>query len=283
MNKQAESTNSKDSTSIKWHSPIYRGLQLDLRGNELKYQDEFPLSEEAYIVDAIVWKEPHVEVQNDIGKIFKGHNVCEFKSEQDSFSKHDYMKVLGYASLYTSQKQLDPRDVTITIITTMHPRETIKFLNEWRGLKVEERYQGIYYVVDEIFPTQIVETKKLSDDNLFLQSLRSNLNNTEMKKILHALKDAGITDRRDAYLACIIKANWNNFLEVVTMTDDMKDMFLEAAEERGWLSEWVNKRNEKHATEYAKEIAKTLLSFGDPIEKVALVTKLPIEIVEAMA
>ena len=42
--------------TTKWHTPIYRGLQLDLRGNNLEFQDEIQLSEEALIIDAVVIK-----------------------------------------------------------------------------------------------------------------------------------------------------------------------------------------------------------------------------------
>ena len=46
----------KDNKTTKWHSPIYRGLQLDLLGNDLEFQDEIQLSEEALIIDAVVIK-----------------------------------------------------------------------------------------------------------------------------------------------------------------------------------------------------------------------------------
>ena len=79
----------------KWHSPIYRGLQLDLRGSALKFVDNVSLSEEALEIDAVITKDNDIQVENDIGAIFKGHNVCEFKSVTYAFK----IKAMGYTIL----------------------------------------------------------------------------------------------------------------------------------------------------------------------------------------
>ena len=174
-----------------WHSPIYRGLQLDFRGDSLEFQDEFPLSDEALIIDAVVWKEADTQSSKDIGKIFRGHNVFEFKSEQDSFSTSDYAKVIGYASIYAALKNVPMTDVTISIVVTMYPREVVRFLREERGLEVEDKGNGIHYVVGEVYPVQILETKALSRNNLFSRNLRSNLTPVELQETLQALEKLG--------------------------------------------------------------------------------------------
>ena len=257
-----------------WHSPIYRGLQLDLRGNSLKFQDEFPLSEEALIIDAVVWKEPDVQIAKDIGRIFKGHNVFEFKSEKDSFSTDDYAKVIGYASFYAGLKSVPMTDITISIIVTMYPREVVRFLEEERGLEVQKKGDGIHYVIGDIYPVQILETKALSQNNLFLRNLRSNLTPLELRETLQALEKAGVMDRRDAYLECITKANWKTFREVIEMSQSFKELFLETAEEDGWLDEWGKKK--------IKEVAKGLKVDNVPVEIIVKHTKLTLQEVEAL-
>jgi len=76
------------------------------------------------------------EPNKDIGKIFRGHNICEIKSVTDYFAISDYAKVIGYASLYAAFKNVLMTDITITIVVTKYPRKLVKFLEKERGLKV---------------------------------------------------------------------------------------------------------------------------------------------------
>ena len=270
----ADQAKEKKEKKTKWHSPIYRGLQLDLRGNSLQFEDNISLSEEALEIDAVVIKDANIEVANDIGTIFKGHNICEFKSVTDYFSIADYSKVIGYASLYSAFKNILITDISITIIVTKYPQKLVKFLENERGLKVQDQGNGIHYIIGDIYPVQILETKKLSDDNLFLKNLRNNLTGAEMKQTHQALDEAGVVDKRDVYLACIIDSNLEVFREVMNVVPEFKERFLEMAEEDGWL---VDRDIEK-----AKTIARNFLRFGRPIEEVAVATELPIEMVKTL-
>ena len=259
----------------KWHSPIYRGLQLELRGNALQFEDNISLSEEALEIDAVVIKDTDVEIEKDIGTIFKGHNLCEFKSITDYFSIADYSKIIGYASLYSAFKGVCITDITITIVVTKYPQKLVKYLEQKRKLQIQDRGNGIYYVIGDIYPVQILETKKLSAENLFLRNLRGNLTTTEMKKTLQALEEAGVVDKRDAYLACIIDTNWEIFREVMKMIPELKERFLETAEKDGWLDE----RDRMRDIERARE----MLSDGEAVEKVSKWMKIPLETVKTLA
>lgn len=258
----------------KWHSPMYRGLQLDLRDLPLQFADNISLCEEALEIDAVITKDADVQFEKDIAAIFRCHNICELKSETDYFSIADYSKVLGYAFLYSAFKGICITDITITIVVTKYPQKFVKFLEDVRKLQVHDRGNGIHYVMNDVFPFQILETKELSDDNLFTKNLRSNLTNSEMKKLLSALKDSGVTDKRDAYLACIMEANFDIFREVMNMVPELKERFMAAAEEDGWLEE----QNMKILLERAKN----MLSDGESPERVAKWMMLPIEKVESL-
>jgi hypothetical protein len=164
-------------------------------------------------------------------------------------------------------------DITITIVVTKYPQKLVKFLKNERSLQIEYQGNGIFYVVGDIYPVQIVETKKLSDNNLFLKNLRNNLTVVEMKTILHALEDAGVTDKRDAYLTCIIESNLDIFREVSQMSPEFKTRFLEIAEEDGWLKE--------RDIEKLKKVAIYFLRLGRPVEEVAEATELPLETINS--
>ena len=246
-----------------------------MRGNSLQFEDNISLSEEALEIDAVIIKDADVQVKNDIGTIFKGYNICEFKSVTDYFSISDYAKVIGYASLYSAFKGACMTDITITIVVTKYPQKLVKYLESERGLKVQDQGNGIHYIVGDIYPVQILETKKLSDDNLFLKNLRNNLTNTEMRNTLQALEKAGVVDKRDVYLACIIDSNLEVFREVMNVVPEFKERFLEMAEEDGWLEDWGKKRDIEKARE--------MLSDGEPAEKVSKWMKLPLETVKSLA
>ena len=259
----------------KWHSPIYRGLQLDLRGNPLQFEDNISLSEESLEIDAVVIKNADVQVDKDIGAIFKRYNICEFKSITDYFSISDYAKVIGYASLYSAFKGADMTDITITIVVTKFPKKLVKYLETKRSLKIQDKGKGIHYITGDIYPVQILETKKLSDDNLFLKNLRSDLTTVEMKKLLQALEEAGVVNKRDIYLACIIDTNWEIFREVMRMIPELKERFLETAEQDGWLDERDRGRD--------IEKAKKLIQRGYSVEDVAEAMELPLDMLKVFA
>ena len=60
----------------------------------------------------------------------------------------------------------------------------------------------------------------------------------------------------------------------------LEEMFVKIwAEENGWLDE----KYHEVEIEKAKEIARTLISLGDSVEKVAKATKLPLETIRNLA
>ena len=83
-------------------------------------------------------------------------------------------------------------------------------------------------------------------------------------------------DMRNVYIDRFIQANKNVFKEAACMSEGLKRILYEVAEENGWLDEWLreNRQTVIAATGNldAKEIARQLLNFGDPVEKIAAVT-----------
>jgi len=107
-----------------------------------------------------------------------------------------------------------------------------------------------------------------------------------MKQTLQALDEAGVVDKRDVYLACIIDSNLEVFREVMNVVPEFKERFLEMAEEDGWLVERDIKRDRQRDIQRdiqsAKTIARNFLRLGRPIEEVAEATELPIEMVRTL-
>jgi hypothetical protein len=224
----------------------------------------------------VIKKNSNEKKKKNIGRIFKEHNIFEYKSEKDSFSRWDYNKIVGYAFLYSSFEQIPISEITLSVSLTMYPRELIKHLTDERELTVQNLCDGIYYIEGDIVPIQILENKRLSsNDNLFLRNLRSNLSATDMMNTLKHYKERKPLDDKNVYLDRLIKANHGTFMEVMNVTEGVKEIFLEGAERYGWL----NDRDSIKLNEEKKKIAKEFLLLDISVEKVAKATKLPLETV----
>ena len=264
---------------IYWHDAFFEALQLELNHyrDSLDFDNEHHLSREALIMDVLVIKKKSEErIDKNIGKIFKTHNIFEFKSEKDSLTEQDYNKVIAYALLYSSFTPAPVSDITVSFAVTIHPRELIKYLREERGFTVQIAEDGIYYVKGDTFLVQILESKRLpSEENLFIRNLRSNLSIEDVTKTAEAYRKLKPLEKKNAYLDRLIQANRNSFLEAMTVSNAVKELFFEVAEKDGWLVD----RDYNREFEKAKAIAKKMLIMGDSIEKVIEATELPYETV----
>jgi len=278
---------------IFWHGAFFESLQLELHDykEHLKLQNEYQLSKEALRIDALVIKKNKgVYIDKNIGRIFRGHNLFEFKSESDSLSVWDYNKVFGYAYQYSFSEHVSELDITLSIALTMYPRELIKHLKNERGLKVQNLGDGIHYIEGEVFPVQILEIKRLSPEkNIFLRNLRSNLSAEDISKAIQLGKEYGLLDK-SVYLERLIKANLSVFMEAIDVTESVMEIFMEGARKYGWLDKEIEQKIEQirmqDREETAKKIeqiraktAKKMLMRGDSVEEVAEIMELPIETV----
>ena len=268
----------EENSKIYWHEAFYEALKLELHQYKdfLEFQNEHHLSKEALRVDVLVIKmNKAVKIEKNIGKIFRGHNLFEYKSEHDSFSLWDYNKVMGYAFLYSSFERIPLSDITISIALTMFPRELVKSLENDSGFTVQDLGDGIYNIEGGLLPIQILESKKLSKtNNLFLRNLRSNLSADDMLDTLQSYQVYKPLNDRNVFLDRLIRANLSAFKEVTKMTETLKEIFLDTAEENGWLDDILESNK--------KTIAKDMLLDGEPVEKVAKWMRLPIATVETL-
>jgi hypothetical protein len=265
-----------------WHGAFFEAMQLELHEYKdvLEFYEEHHLSKEALRMDVLVVKKnKDVKIEKNIGKIFRKHNILEFKSELDSFSCWDYNKILGYAFLYSSFEQIPLSDITISVSLTMYPRELIKHLESERGFKVQTAEPGIHYIRGDIVPIQILESKELPPkSNVFLHSLRSNLTAVDMRDTLNSYKELKPLNEKNVYLDRIIKANPIAFEEATKMTAETIEIIIKAAEESGWLAA----RENNSALEKAKSIAKKMLMRGHSVDEVVETTDLPMETIMSL-
>jgi hypothetical protein len=211
---------------IPWHPAFVQALQLELEdyADALEFRAEYQLTSEPLRIDVVVVKKKDgVTIGKNIGRIFRTHNIVEFKSPRDSFSTDDLFKTLAYVFLYAVVEGVGPRNCTLTLAGARKPAKLMEYLRKIPGRRVEKSADGMYYVHGEQFPIQIVETRRLSErENLWLASLRDDLTAQGAERVLAEggkRREAGIA----AYLYALMTAHTKTFTEVWNMTKRQKE------------------------------------------------------------
>lgn len=243
---------------IYWHSAFFAALQLELHdyNQNLDYNNEYYLSKEPLRIDVLVIKKhSDINIEKNIGKIFKSHNLFEFKSQRDYLSIWDYIKVNGYAMLYSYFEKVPIEDITISFSVTAYPKKLIKFLIEERNLEVIEFKKGIYYVKGDMFVTQIIENKKLTEkENLFFKNLRKNLKVEDLTKtIQHTHKKEYDKSLIFSYLNCLLEANKDIVKEVIGMSPETLQILDELLTENGLTDKYLEKGRQEGLQEGRQE------------------------------
>jgi len=283
--------NPEKNSNILWHDAFFEALQLEFYNhqNHLDFIKEHQLSKEALKMDALVIKKkPGVYIDKNIGQIFRNHNIFEYKPESSSLTARDYSKTMGYAFLYSAFTPVPVSDITVSFAVTAQPRNLFKYLKDELGLNVQEAGQGIYKVEGGTFPVQILVGKQLPpEENLFLRNLRSNLSAEDLTETAEAYKGLKLFEAKNVYFDRLVQANYRIFKEAVDMSESTREAIFKVLEEGGWLEERYKDMAHKMANEMANkrtsELASTMKMHGEPIEKIAMWTKLSADTIKSLA
>ena len=272
----------KGKSRSKWHPAFCAAAELELRDNreDLSFNREYNLSKEPLQIDLLVIKKPpHVKIKNEIGHLFRQHNVVEYKSPKDSLNIDDFYKTLAYAFLYKSlAKEVDGIPVsqlTLSLVRQGYPREMVKKL-EAEGMQIQRQYPGIYYVEGAPIPAQIIATNELDAENhRSLRVLTGKLSEADAREFLAEAKryaNKGDINNINAVLKVSSDANYAVYDALmrrdVKMTDAwkllMKDDLAEA-----------EARGESRGVEMGKkEMVVSLLKANQTVDFVAKVAKM---------
>jgi uncharacterized protein (UPF0335 family) len=283
---------------IYWHDAHFAAIQLELieYENALTFEDEHQLSKEALEIDVLVIKKTaDVEINKNIGRIFKGHNLFEFKSPTDYLSIWNYNKVTGYAMLYSAFEKVPISDITINFVITPKPTKLFEHLQNDRGFTISEISPGIHYVTGDVFPVQIIESKRLtSAENVFLKNLRSNLTHDDIREVFDACRKYGFMEKANSYLNRVLSANKSTLEEVLAMFDaDVEEIFsrhfkkhedvlIPAYIKTHGIEAKIEARIEARIEERkARDTAVELVKRGFDLKEVADIVKMPFEWVKA--
>jgi hypothetical protein len=245
-------------------------MQLELEPflNSLTFQSEAQLTSEPLRIDLLIIKKPpSLPITKNIARLFRGTNIIEYKSPEDSVSLHSLYKTLGYTLLYASLHKVDLNDMTLSIIGSRHPRKLFKRLHGYGT--VTEREKGIYEVKGYPVPVQIIEGRRLeAAENLWLRGLEGGLNTDVLGAILEesGKKDP---DKLGAYLHAVLEANSKTLEEVTEMK--RKGPTLHEVLERSGITAESEKRGETRGKAQGEkagwERAISLLKQGYTVEQ----------------
>ena len=116
----------------------------------------------------IIRKDKGVAITNQIGDIFRTHNIWEYKSPDDDITIDDYFKTVGYAYLYKelgkTVNEIPGDELTVSMARDVHPDKLFSVITQSGG-KIEQKYPGIYHISGVVnIPTQVIVTSELDKE-----------------------------------------------------------------------------------------------------------------------
>ena len=227
---------SSEKKPFQWHPANYAGLQIEFEDEKeyLSFEDEHQLGTKPMAIDILIIKNTEgYKVKKNIGRIFRKHNIIEYKSPDDYLSIDDFYKVYGYTCFYKadtpSVNQIRLNELTITFISRKYPRKLLRHLELERGFTIQKIESGIYYIVGDAIPIQFIVANKLSQtENLWLKGLTNQLQNYELTAAL--TKDYYEHKQNTLYesvMDIIMRANKKQFEEANNMCEAMKEFIWE--------------------------------------------------------
>jgi hypothetical protein len=197
-------------------------MELLPYADALDFDIEHPLTREPLRVDVIIIKKKkNVVIDKNIASIFRGRNIVEYKSPEDSLTIADFHQVMAYAHLYcTPPEKGDVTDLTVTFVTTREPRELKEYLQTIYGYTLTEKCAGITLITGDVLPMQIIERRKLPPgEAIWLGNLGEDLSAEVIKTVLEEVRKVPRGAPIGAYMYMVLMANALKTREVLKMSD----------------------------------------------------------------
>ena len=134
-------------------------------------------------------KSSDIEIQNDIGNIFQGHNIIDYTCLDGELDIDHLYKSLAYTSLYKASgiedDMIKANDVTMTIASRNTPQHLFDNLKEL-GISIEKNRR--WHIPDQgqyVFNTQIIVTGEMGENEQeWLKSLIEYVQNDFLPRLM---------------------------------------------------------------------------------------------------
>ena len=265
---------------LQWYSGFSAALRVELEDelDELCIEDEHMLSKKPMQIDVLVVKKKGEQpIRKNIGRIFRKHNIIEYKSPEDYLSINDFYKVYGYTCFYQSEtkrvKDIPPEEITMTFICNHYPQKLLEHLKKFKGIEVEKQEAGLYYLLGDSFPIQLVIVKELSkEENYWLQNLRCNLKTgEEIQEVVRRYEQVKHKAYYSDVMNLIVRANQKQMEEEKNMCEALNELFAEELKEADLRGRKEGRKEGRNVgkIEKLKELVQKKLAKNQSIEKIA--------------
>ena len=158
-------------------------------------------------IDVLVKNKKHVKLKKNIRRIFRQYNIIEYKSPAD--------------------------ELTITFVCYHYPRNMLRKLEQDRKMAVEQEDSGIYYLVGDAIPIQLVIVPKLSKEhNYWLNNLRNDLKaGSEIRNFIESYSKNKNSKLYQSLADAVMRANWEKLKEGSNMCEALKELFADDLKE----------------------------------------------------
>ncbi len=250
---------------IQWHPGFVAAMNLEFAEDRsgLIFEKEYNLNTKPLAIDLLVIKkEAAVKLTNEIGSLFRGHNIMEYKSPEDGLDIDAFYKAGAYAGLYKSYGEttdaIKADDVTVSLVRETKPKGLFRYFRE-HNYVVSNPYRGIYYIEGSVlFPTQIIVIKELDESShVWLGALSERMEKQGMVRLLESVgRLSGKADKEfaDSVLEVSIGAN-RNVIEELMGDERMCQALMEIMEPQLLRreNEWIEKGRAEGRVEGRKE------------------------------
>ena len=226
---------------LPWHPGFYAGIQIEFEkeADKLTFENEHQLGTDPMRIDVlIIKKRMQVQIKKNIGRIFREHNIVEYKSPEQYLSIDAFYKVLGYACFYKSDVQYVDRikvdGITISYVSKSYPRKLVQHLKSVRGYELVPKDKGIWYIEGGMFPMQLIVTSKLSEeDNFWLKNLTNDLKKKEeADRLFEEYEKHYNSNLHKSVMDLVVRANQQVFEEASgNMCDALRELFSKEIDE----------------------------------------------------
>ena len=230
-----ENTPSITAKNLQWHPAFYAGLQIEFAAerDKLIFENEHHLGTKPKQIDVlIIKKDDNTSINKNLGRIFRKHNIIEYKSPSDKLNIDDFYTVYAYACLYKSDtnsvNNISVEDITITFVCSHYPRKLINHWKKVRNYNVKFVEKGIYYVEGDFFPIQLLFTHELTNEqNLWLHNLTNRIHDSDtISTLLSEYEKHQHENYYQSVMNIITVANMEKFEEVTGMCQALADIYL---------------------------------------------------------
>ena len=245
---------------------------MRLNKADLEFKREYNLSKKPLQMDLlIIEKRKNVQIQNEIGRIFRRHNVNLYKG------------------LGEKVDQIPLEELTISLFRAIVPKQLFNKLAGY-GYAIEMQVLGIYYVQGLAIPAQIIVTSELESQNHeSLKVLSKSAEKEDIQKFTEMaknFKEPGDKEKADAVLQVSVVANKEKYDEVrrsTGMCEALRELMKDEIEE-----ELKKNRDQaiKEGRAEGENLAKKEMAYelyhaeGFTIERIAKLVKMDQKIVE---